>query len=186
MTCKVINLQTQLIPCKIETKFPSVKWDLVWSYTVTKGLPSDLRSFLWRMVHDLLPTPSRMFRLKLPNISSENCQLCTESTCGDLAHCLLSCPFNDGVEAIIYRALSKHNKILSKNEIVHLDFEVGNQELPVMFLVGTVFLYVWTCRKEKKVCRMQQIRATLEAKVNILRKGRFNAAADTLLEYLKP
>jgi hypothetical protein len=63
----------ELIPCRVEEKYPDKDWDRAWSYLVLPGLPSDLTSFLWLMIHNLLPTKERLFRLGMPNINENTC-----------------------------------------------------------------------------------------------------------------
>ena len=70
------NSGQELRPCRIEVKHPEVDWERSWSLAATPGLSSKHLTFLWRMVHDLLPTQVRLFRLKMPNIHSEMCPHC--------------------------------------------------------------------------------------------------------------
>ena len=95
------------------------------------------------------------------------------------------CAYNDGVGKLVTDFLSKFNSNLEPRQVVHLNFEVGGNPLPPIFFVSTVLLEVWSCRKEKKPIRLYNIRATLEAKINILRKSRHKAAAEILLDYLQ-
>ena len=185
VTCEETNSKIHLRPMKVELKYPAINWESVWTLAVTKGLPSDLATFLWRMLHDLLPIPSRLFKLKMANVLSDKCNLCNENSTGDLTHSLLLCPYNNGTGELVTKFLSKLNVTLEPQQVVHLDFHVGDHQLASMFLVSTVLQEIWKCRKEKKPCRPHSIRATLEAKVNILRKSRYQTAADTLLAYLE-
>ena len=135
-------------------------------------------------MHDILPTQSRLFRMKVANAVSDKCLLCQENAVGDIAHCLMLCAYNDGVGKLVTDFLSKFNSNLEPRQVVHLNFEVGGNPLPPIFFVSTVLLEVWSCRKEKKPIRLYNIRATLEAKINILRKSRHIAAAEINLDYL--
>ena len=73
------NSSSELRPCRIEIKHPEVDGERSWSLAVTPGLSSKHLTFLWRMVHDLLPTQARLFRLKMPNINSEICSHCNQN-----------------------------------------------------------------------------------------------------------
>ena len=53
--------------CKIESEHPYVDWDRTWSLSCTKGLESGDCTFLWRMVHNVLPTQERLHRI-LPSV----------------------------------------------------------------------------------------------------------------------
>ena len=183
--CELKNQRLVFRSLKVELAFPLVNWELSWLFAVLKGLPSENMAFLWRMMHDILPTQSRLFRMKVANAVSDKCLLCQENAVGDIAHCLMLCAYNDGVGKLVTDFLSKFNSNLEPRQVVHLNFEVGENPLPPIFFVSTVLLEVWSCRKEKKPIRLYNIRATLEAKINILRKSRHIAAAEILLDYLQ-
>ena len=137
-----------------------------------------------KMVHNLLPCPVRLFRLQMPNTKSNLCNLCDQKRVGDLAHCLLQCPYNGGADQFLMNKLSLHVPNLLPQQVVHLDFKVDDQQLPLMYLTGTVLSQIWTCRKEKRPCHLHSIRAALEANINILRKSRHREAAETLMKLL--
>ena len=170
--------------CRAEAKNPDVDWERTWSLAATPGLPSNLMSFLWKMVHNLLPCPVRFFRLQMPNTKSNLCNLCDQKRVGDLVHCLLQCPYNGGADQFLMNKLSLHVPNLLPQQVVHLDFKVDDQQLPLMYLTGTVLSQIWTCRKEKRPCHLHSIRAALEANINILRKSRHREAAETLMKLL--
>ena len=65
------------VQCKIEVKHPQADWERAWSLAITPGVSSKQLTFLWKMVHDLLPSQARLFRLKMPNINSEIYSLLT-------------------------------------------------------------------------------------------------------------
>ena len=73
---------------------------------------------------------------------------------------------------------------IQPEQVVHLDLNPDDQQLPLVFLIASILSQIWTCRKEKKACNLHTIRATLEASINILRKSRHKAAADTLTTIL--
>ena len=137
------------------------------------------------MVHDLLPTQVRLFRLKMPNIVSETCSHCNLDATGDLTHSLLLCPYNDNAGQFLLGKLHQYAPNLSPQQAVLLDFDVeADLHLPLVFLLAAVLSDVWECRKQKKPCHLHTIRAALEAGVNILRKSRHKKAAETLTNIL--
>ena len=79
----------QAIPCRVERSLPLHDWIKTWEYARLKGLDSTAVSFLWRMLHDILPTRSRLFHLKMPRIENANCQKCNipDTTLHSLALC---------------------------------------------------------------------------------------------------
>ena len=52
-----------LIPARVEILHPAVNWKKTWRLARIPGLDSDLTSFLFKLVHCLLPTQDRIFRL---------------------------------------------------------------------------------------------------------------------------
>ena len=185
ITHQVINSVMVRRPSKAEMNFPELDWERSCSLACTPGLPSKLMSFLFLMNHNLLPCPVRLFRLQMPNTRSDLCKLCDQNAIGDLAHCLLLCPYNGGAGQYLLDKLTVHLPNLVPHQVVHLDLNVGEQQLPLVFLTASVLFEIWTCRKEKKACHLTSIRASLEASINILRKSRLKAAAaETLVELL--
>ena len=53
-------------------------------------------------------------------------------------------------------------------------------ELPLVWLLSTVFLSIWTLRISKSKVQLYKVRAQLEAKVNLLRETRFKTSASFL------
>jgi hypothetical protein len=59
VTMEVRDLQRQLIMCRVELGSPSTDWDVTWERVRLKGLGPNLTSFLFKIVHQLLPTQER-------------------------------------------------------------------------------------------------------------------------------
>ena len=176
----------ELRPCRIERKHSELDWGRSWSLAVTPGLSSKHYSFLWRMVHDLLPTQARLFRLHMPNIESEVCSHCDLNVAGDLPHSIIVCPYNDNAGQYLLEKLHVYIPNLLPQQVVLLDIDVdADLHLPLLFLISSVLSDVWECRKEKKPCHLHSIRAALEAGVNILRKSRHKKAAETITNVLE-
>ena len=180
ITHQVTNAGTALTPCKIETKYPQVEWTRTWTLAATPGLSSNQLTFLWRMVHDLLPTQARLHRLGMPNINSSICSLCNKNMVGNLTHSLLLCPFNDGAGLFLIDKLSSQIPNLTPEQVILLDFEVSQEhQLPALYMIASILSEIWDCRKVKKPCHLHSIRAALEAGINILRKSRYQKSAST-------
>ena len=77
----------QYIPCKAERTSPHTDWSLCWKACRQPGVPADLASFLWRLLHQLLCTQDKLSRMGItrsPICKMPNCQ---EE--GSLSHDLL-------------------------------------------------------------------------------------------------
>ena len=165
--------QRSYTPCRAEVNNPAVDWERSWNLAATPGLSSDHSTFLWRMLHNLLPTQERLYRMGMPNITSDICSHCDLDVIGNLDHSLLNCPFNDGAGQYLVAKLSVIIHRLKAEQITLLNIEVEEcDKLPATFLIATVLSEAWQLRKEKRRGNMNLVRASLEAGVNIMRKGR--------------
>ena len=60
-----------LIPCRVERLHPATDWPTTWSLARTRGLGSELTTFIFRLLHQLLPTKDRVSKFGL-NTPAEN------------------------------------------------------------------------------------------------------------------
>ena len=67
-----VNGKHELIPCRIESLHPSMDWPNIWSLVRTRGLSPQLSSFTWKTIHNLVPSPARLFQIKFSNVKSRN------------------------------------------------------------------------------------------------------------------
>ena len=81
-----------------ERAFPNLSWDQKWRRARVKVLGSEAYSFLWRMMHDNLPTEARLSWMNL--YSTENCKYCPVLCTADVVHCLLdrTCPLEEEIK----------------------------------------------------------------------------------------
>ena len=157
------------MPCRIECKHPELDWNRTWYLSVTSGLPSSFLTFLWRMLHDLLPCQTRLFRLNMPNANSDICTMCDLNVVGDQTHSLMSCPLNGEAGQFLLEQLHQVLPGLLPKQVVLLDSDVDQDlQLPLVYLTASILSQIWECRMQKKPCHLQSIRAVLEAGVNIL------------------
>ena len=177
------DVTSSLKPCKAEVNNPGVDWPLSWRLASLRGLSSDDQTFLWRMLHNILPTQERLHRMGLPNAPSPNCTLCDTPTPDQLQHSLLTCPQNMEVADWLLDKLRVHIPALSPQQLVLLDFGQLQEdlELPITWLVAQVLGEIWKLRKDKKAPRLFQTRAMLEAGITIMRKTIYENCC-TLLE----
>ena len=63
-------------------------------------------------------------------------------------------------------------------EALRLEMNVEEDlELPLVWLMASVFLSVWKLRVDKSRIQLYQVRAQLEANINLLRETRFSDKA---------
>ena len=85
------------IRSKPETQNPNINWDQVWAISSLPGLDSSDSSFLFSLLHNLLPTQERLHRVFKNKVTNNHCTLCTQEVPCNLIHALIYCPFNQGI-----------------------------------------------------------------------------------------
>ena len=181
-----IDQSPVLIPSRIETKIKDCRWEITWKLSCLPGLPSIFSSFLWRMIHDLLPTEKRLHRIGVSGGNGGICQLCSINEQGDLLHSLFLCDFNAEAGNFVLQVNRKAVPSLHPKQILILDFDVDeNLRLPIVYIVACSLSHIWRYRKEKKATSAFKVRTSLEASTNILRKSRFKNAAEKIDELLE-
>ena len=172
----------RLKPCRSEPNNPEVNWSSVWELASQPGLDSLETSFLWRMLHNLLPSPARLFHMQIRNSTTPNCQLCNQNIRGDLHHCLITCSYNYEVSSWLMSKIRGFVPGLPTRRVVLLDLGQldDRHRFPMVWLVANTLALVWDSRICGKKPDLHKIRAFLEAKINILRKTRFRNQTDTM------
>ena len=174
--------QSDFIPCRVELASPSTDWSLCWSSCRQVGIPPDLASFLWLMLHDLLSTQHKLHHLG--SIHSPTCKMpnCTED--GTLLHELITCDSNDEVGDKLVRCLQHHVPGLEAEAVLRLEHGDISQEtsLLVKLLTATTLNHIWKEKESGNRIRGYKVRAELEQSINLLRTSRLNSAATILVE----
>ena len=175
------NGQRSYIGCRVELGSPNVDWETSWRLARLPGLGSEHTSFLFKLLHQILPTQERVARTS-PTASS----LCKVNNCPgdmveDLPHALVHCSGNLGAgDMIIQRSLTiAPGKTV--DELLQLDLKVeDDDEFTLVWWLASGFQAIWDLRKAGKRVEPYMVRAQLEAKVNLLRETRFTAAVPKL------
>ena len=83
------NNQMDYIKTRAELASPTTDWECSWRRARLKRIGSEATSFLWKLLHLLLPTEERLSRI-LPN-TSNLCKYCPNPITADISHCLFQC-----------------------------------------------------------------------------------------------
>ena len=176
------GFQFDIIP-KTERKNPDINWVSIWSLSMASGLDSTDNSFLFCLLHNLLPTQERLHRVLSHTVPSPHCTLCTLEVSCDQLHALVYCPFNNGVSFWIIRCLRTFLPALQPAQLLKLNFGMDSSDpsaLPTAWLACKALNMVWISRVNKKATTVVATRAALEAGIMLLRKTRYNSAAISL------
>ena len=171
------------IQMKAEKLSPNNNWEVIWPLIILPGLDSRTRSFLLKLLHNLLPTQERLHRV-LPNkVLSPTCSLCPQATCGDQLHSLILCPFNNGVGLWLYCCIRQLFPGMESTQLISLNFEtnhISEKAFPAIWMIAKTLLIIWASRTSNTVNTIIITRASLEAEIMLLRKTRFRSHADGL------
>ena len=126
-----------LIPVRPETLNPNCEWPQIWSNARSKGLGSELSSFLLKVVHGLLPTQDRIARMA--DNGHGICLLCRHSS-ENLLHCFFECPHNMIVGLTLLGYAQHVVPNLSPEAALLLDFQqslTSEESLAVCVMLST-------------------------------------------------
>ena len=140
-----------------------------------------LCSFLYKLLHQILPTAERVARI-LPN-QSQSCSRChpVSEVVETLNHALFECPSNHGVGTVLHNGLKKYLPNITTNMILRLDFHVQEDHLfPMVWTTASFLSTVCQLRTEKKRVELVKIRSELEASCRLLRESRLNKTLEIL------
>ena len=162
----------EYIKSKSELASPDNDWEISWRRSRIKGIGSEASSFLWKLLHRLLPTEMRLARI-LPN-SSPNCKFCQVQISADLEHCFFECILTREVGQQLLTMFQAHDANISAPKLLRLEFQVDEpKEMPLVWILAHTLLYMWGVRLSGKAVTLFLTRAQLESKINILRETRY-------------
>ena len=152
-------------------------WESTWKLSTIPGLDSMDNSFLFCLLHNLLPTQERLHRVLSHTVTSTLDVPC------DQLHALVTCPFNNGVGQWITRCLRNILPQLQPDQMMTLNFGLdpsSNNALPTSWLSSKALNIDWQSRVNKKATSITATRAAFEAGIMLLRKTRYHTNANIL------
>ena len=177
--------QQLFTPCRVEIASPATDWSRCWSACRQAGVPPDLASFLWLMMHDLLSTQSKLHRMG--STQSSICKMpgCTQD--GTLQHELIFCSKNDGVGARLVSCLQHHVPGLHAEDVVRLDHGDNAEDLslPLTLLTAITLNHIWRERDNGTTIRDYKVRAELEQYITLLRTTRWVTTTNMLCDMIR-
>ena len=172
-----------LLPVTVETLHTTVNWPNTWRLLRLPGLPSDLSSFGFRLLHDLLPTQERVARFggNRGNRAPGMCRRCREDISETQTHVFKICPSSLAASTSLLTSLCSIEPDLTFEAILHLQLPVeASLELPLVTAILAGLQYLWTERLENKVAKSVKFKAKLEARAHILTRTKHQVAAQLL------
>ena len=168
-----------LTPLRIELASPTVEWDRTWELARQHMLGPELYSFLFKLLHQILPTAERVSRI-LPN-SSPLCTRCQANENETLEHAFFSCRATQTSSSVLLQGLKQFIPTLTASDILTLNFN-SEEELnfPLVWCAATFLSSLWKLRTEKKTVELFKIRSELEANCRMLRESRLEVTSSML------
>ena len=160
----------ELIPCKIEERDPHIVW--VDSYRTARlpGLSPDNKSFMFRLLHTLLPSRERIHHL---TPAANPLCWCTERVPETYNHLFFACRENREAAQSLLRCVQSYQRDLTEEMALRLELTAEDPfRLPSAALLAVGLEYIWERRKLKKKTRPYEMRTELELAVSIRRKAR--------------
>ena len=168
-----------LVPCRVERLAPGIDWGRSWLAVCVPGLTPEMRSFLWKMLHCILPTQERLHRMNMPNAPSPLCVQCTEGKLDDIEHALLRCnKIKPGADFLL-QTLKSEIPDITFERIKYLDFRSEDLLVPT-YLTAATLSQLWSSRSCTRNLSWNSVRANVEQSILTLRKSRFASAASKL------
>ena len=176
-----------LLPVRAETIHPSADWPTAWRLVRIKGLESELSSFLFKLLHRLLPTQDRVARLGAAEGQTPGlCKLCKMDT-EDILHSFFTCSHSRVAGLGMLGWLQDLCPNLQPEDALQLRLGAelpAEDELAAVCVLATGLKLIWEARVTKKQISLYMVRAELEAKISLLRHTRFNEAGTKIQHML--
>ena len=173
-------------PCRTELASPTNDWARTWWLARLKGLGPVTTTFLWRLLHKLIPTQERLSKIIKNKNPSSHCQLCQKGEVENLDHTFFLCSFNSNAGNLHLQCLQTHAPGLTSMQILILNLDVEtSKEFPIVWMIGNFLQNIWHSRQEKKKPKLFSIRSDLEARSNLLRNARLENQACILEDLIE-
>ena len=171
--------QRELIPLRVELNDTTVNWTHSWQMARLHPLGPQLSSFLFKLLHQLLPTAERVAKI-LPS-SSPLCSQCIHKQVETLHHAFFTCTANLGLPHLLLQALKEYDVSITPQKILTLNFELSaDLQLPITWSIATFLSSLWSARADKRKVSIYAVRSEVEAACRILRESKYRNASYTV------
>ena len=149
-----------------------------------RGLGGEVTSLLWRLLHRLLPTESRVAHI-MPRVTPYCKHGCSGQVEADLEHCFFFCIKTKAIGHWLLALLRPYDPLLPPARLLRLEMEVGRErEQAVTWVVGHTLLQLWTARQSGHTATLPVILSRLRCDVASLELTTHRAAALIITDLL--
>ena len=159
----------ELIPCRVEEKEPQVFWSESYRISRLTGLSPGSKSFLFRLLHTLIPSRERVHQLGQE--ASPLCW-CNTGAVENYQHRFYQCRTNSEAGQALLQCAKTYDRNLTEVKSMRLELTADDPFLmPTIAILTTGLEFIWENRKLKKPTALYTLRAELELAVSIRRKS---------------
>ena len=158
------------IASKLELSSPGRDFSDTYRLTRLFGLSPDQKSFLFKLLHRLLPTRERLFRVG--KAESPNCVYCPGQL-DNIEH-LFSCSNSSHLMTPVLNCLTATLDNVTPEALSTMNISPAeSMELPTAWLISTSLSLVWEARSTGKQLAFTSFNSELLARVAILKKTKW-------------
>ena len=138
----------QKIPNRIEENSPGIQWGESYRLARLHGLAPASKSFLFKLIHELLPSRERVNRMIPAN--SALCW-CGSGEVETYLHCFYKCNRNSEAAAAMLQCAQVYDHELTPERSLRLQVKADEVfSLPVVSIIATGLQTIWNNRQQKK------------------------------------
>ena len=158
------------IPCRAEIANPENDWETSWRRMRIKGLGSEVVSFLFKLLHQLLATQERLSRINQATSNICKAPGCSEDQTEDLSHALYYCSGNNGIGILCLDAVKAFIPNISIDRALLLQFEVeSSMELSMICFLAVAWMNIWRARVDGKRPKLSSVKSEMESRISLWR-----------------
>ena len=145
-----------------EGERPEFDWSRSYSLARISGLSPEHKSFLFKVINQLLPTQERVSRMQ-PDKSSA-CRLCRAAPADTLHHAIYTCEANKSAAEAMLTCAKVYAPSLTSEGSLYLEAEVEDPfSLPTMTILMEGLELIWNNRMKLLVTSKESMKVELEA-----------------------
>ena len=134
------NEQPQLRPCRVELANPDTNWAEVWSKVTLPFLNSEVKSFAWKLLHNLLPSKGRLHEIN--PTQSPDCRFCpVPAPVANLEHIIFHCCKTRSAGNFVISIAQKCDPLASQNSFLRLN--ITSDPCSLWIIMSSLHL-IWT------------------------------------------
>ena len=173
--------------CKTELLNPELEWNTVWERAKMKGITNKSRTFMWRFLHNILPSEERLHHLR--KVPTPLCKMCQEGAIDSVwSHSFVICSFSSAGMEWMVNMVSKFDQTATKEKCIFLQLNPVNNDniLPCVWIIAESLEHIWAKRRSKEVINVGEMKAKMAAKCKSLNQSHiFKHHATNILLYIE-